>query len=291
MRTVAVPGGPAIAVHDLGGRGPDVFLAHAAGFHGRVWEPVAHRLADRFHCIAYDVRGHGDSVVEGDPDEGWDWATLARDALAVVDGLGLDRPLGLAHSSGATGLLLAETARPGTFAGLYCFEPIGATSDGPTPPPAPDHPMATQARRRRSTFASRQEAEETYGAKPPLSDLSAEGLHAYVEHGFADTEDGSVRLKCRPEHEAHLYEYGFAHDVFRRLTEVACPVVLARGDASRAVPTGVLERWAQRLADGRVEVLAGVGHLAPLEDPGLVAEAAAAAFGRIVRPSGETAPD
>lgn len=281
MRTVPVPGGPAIAVHDLGGQGADVFLAHAAGFHGRAWEPVARRLGDRFHFVAYDVRGHGDSVVDGDPDEGWDWQTLACDALSVVDGIGLHRPLGLGHSSGATALLLAEAARPGTFAALYCIEPIGPPTDD-AHPPMPDHPLVAQARRRRVVFGSRREAEENYAAKPPLADLSPEGLHAYVEHGFADEDDGTVRLKCRPEHEARMYEYGFAHDVRRRLAGVACPVVLARGDASVAVPEGVLEEWAARLPDGRVEVLEGVGHLAPLEDPDVVARGVAAAFGPLL---------
>ncbi|HEX2701430.1 MAG TPA: alpha/beta hydrolase [Acidimicrobiales bacterium] len=289
MRTVAVPGGPAIAVHDLGGHGTEVLLSHAAGFHGLAWQPVARRLAGRFHCIAYDVRGHGDSVVDGDPADGWDWPTLARDALHVVDGLRLHRPLALGHSSGATALLLAEAARPGTFVALYCIEPIGATGDDPHPP-MPDHPMAARARRRRATFASREDAEEAYRAKPPLSDLSPEVLHAYVGHGFADEADGSVRLKCRPEHEAHMYEYGFAHDVYRRLPEVACPVVLARGDASAAIPAGVLERWAERLPHGRVEALPGVGHLAPLEDPDLVASMVAAAFDRIGTPPGGPDP-
>lgn len=284
MRTVAVPEGPALAVHDLGGRGPVVLLAHAAGFHGRAWQPVADRLADRFRCIAYDTRGHGDSTVEGDPAEGWDWYTLARDTLAVVDGLGLDHPLGLGHSSGATALLLAESARPGTFAALYCIEPIGATTDDDPPPPRPDHPMAAQARRRRATFASRRAAEEAYAARPPLGDLSAEGLHAYVEHGFADAGDGSVHLKCRPEHEAHMYEYGFSHDVYRRLGDVGCPVVLAGGADSLAVPPGVLRRWADRLPLGRTEVLGGVGHLAPLEDPDRVARSVAEAFGPLPGP-------
>ena len=78
-----------------------------------------------------------------------------------------------------------------------------------------------------------------------------------------------------------MYEYGFAHDVRLQLAAVACPVVLARGDASVAVLDGVLEEWAARLPDGRVEVLEGVGHLAPLEDPDVVARAVAAAFGRL----------
>lgn len=283
MHAVSVPGGPTIAVHDLGGNGPDVVLSHAAGFHGRAWAPVAVRAADSLHCIAYDTRGHGDSVVEGDPAEGWDWPTLALDALAVVEGLGLDRPFGVGHSSGATALLLAEAARPGTFAGLYCIEPIGAPTTDPPPPPFSDHPMALRARRRVEVFPSRQEAAEAYGSKPPLCDLSAEGMRAYVEHGFTDLPDGSVRLKCRPEHEARMYEYGFSHDAFARLPEVRCPVVLARGSNSRVMTDEVLGRWATRLPSGSTEVLEGVGHFAPLEDPALVADAFVRAFGAMSR--------
>lgn len=278
MHTVTVPDGPTIAVHDLGGAGPHLLMAHAAGFHGRAWTPVAERLAGRLHCIAYDARGHGDSAVEGDPAQGWDWRTLALDALAVVDDLGLDRPFGVGHSSGATALLLAEEARPATFAGLYCIEPIGpATTDRP-PPPFADHPMAVRARRRREVFPSREAATEAYASKPPLSDLSAEGLRAYVEHGFADEADGTVRLKCRPEHEAHMYEYGFSHDAFRRLGDVRCPVVVARGSMSQVMTDEVLHRWAARLPSASTEVLDGVGHFAPLEDPGLVAHAVLRAF-------------
>ena len=57
--------GVTLAVHDLGGDGPPILLAHATGFHGRVWLPVATHLADA-HCWAPDLLGHGDSVV---PDE------------------------------------------------------------------------------------------------------------------------------------------------------------------------------------------------------------------------------
>ncbi|MDP9386973.1 MAG: alpha/beta hydrolase, partial [Actinomycetota bacterium] len=255
-----------LAVHDLGGRGPDVFMTHAAGFHGRVWAPVAHHLASGFHCLALDLRGHGDSGVNAAAT--FEWPRLATDVLAAVDALGLERPRGVGHSSGATLLLLAEARRPGTFAALYLVEPIGVTSDGPPPPPAPDHPLAVRARRRRDSFASLEEAEQAYAARPPFSGFAPEARRAYVEHGFADDGDGGVRLKCRPEHEARMYEHGLSHDVFRRLPDVRCPVVLARGERSDSVRAADVERWAERLPAARMEVLAGLGHLAPLEDPG-----------------------
>lgn len=283
MSTGMVPGNPPLAVHDLGGEGHDLVLAHAAGFHGRAWGPVAERLGGAFHCLAYDSRGHGASVVDDDEATAWDWLTLGADAVRVVDGLGLSRPLGLGHSSGASALLLAEALWPGTFAALYCIEPIGSTTDDP-PPPDPDHPMALRARRRRAVFASRQEAEAAYGTRPPLSELSPEALRAYVSYGFADQEDGSVRLRCHPDHEARMYEYGLAHDAYRRLGDVTCPVVLARGSRSQAVGPETLRRWAARLPQARVDELAGVGHLAPLEDPSVVAGAVTAAFARILGP-------
>lgn len=103
-------------------------------------------------------------------------------------------------------------------------------------------------------------------------------MRAYVEHGFADLDDGTVRLKCRPEHEAHMYEYGLAHDAYRRLGDVRCPVVLARGADSQAVTADVLARWAVRLPNGRVEELVGGGHFAPQQHPDLVARSVTAAF-------------
>ena len=106
MQFVTTPDGNRVAVHDLGGSGPPLLLAHATGFHGMVWAPVAARLAEHFRCISFDERGHGDS----DPAPGgdYDWNGFATDALAVVDALGLGPELVAAgHSCGGALLLLA----------------------------------------------------------------------------------------------------------------------------------------------------------------------------------------
>ncbi|GEM33228.1 hypothetical protein NN3_42350 [Nocardia neocaledoniensis NBRC 108232] len=44
------------------GAGPNVLLLHAGGERRQVWEPVVDRLAaEGFRCIAFDLRGHGQS--------------------------------------------------------------------------------------------------------------------------------------------------------------------------------------------------------------------------------------
>lgn len=265
-----------VAVHVFGGDGPPLLMAHATGFHGRVFEPLAELLSGSFSCVSADLRAHGDSSAP--PEADLDWYGFASDLLAVVDALELARPLGFGHSSGATGLLLAEAERPGTFSSLYCFEPVIVPAD---PPLGRDREnwLAEGARRRRASFASRAEALDHYAARPTLSGFAPEVLRAYVEHGFADGR-GEVRLKCMPEHEALVYEMATAHDCYRRLEEVKCPVVVARGERSESLMPRVAEQVAARLPRARVEVLPGLTHFGPLENPAAVAASLRAAFGR-----------
>ena len=271
---VVAADGVAVAVHHLGGTGPPIVLAHATGLHGRVWRTVAAHLADSFACVSFDERGHGDSGRPADLD--FDWRGFALDALAVVDGLET-APFGVGHSSGATALLLAEQARPGTFRALYLYEPVVIPSD---PPLGRDvgNWLAAGARKRREVFASRDEARDNYARKAPFDRWSPEALADYVEHGFADQPDGSVRLKCRGEDEALVYEMATAHDGFGRMGEVRCPVTVARGGDTEAMSPPALAGLVERLPDARVEVLAGLGHFGPLEDPAAVAASIRAFF-------------
>ena len=54
--------GVEVAAWDLGGSGAALLFAHATGFHGHVWQPLAAHL-DGLHCYSFDERGHGDSTM------------------------------------------------------------------------------------------------------------------------------------------------------------------------------------------------------------------------------------
>jgi pimeloyl-ACP methyl ester carboxylesterase len=262
------PDGLTLALHDLGGDGPPALVVHATGFHGRVFGPLAHRLRDRFHVLAPDLRGHGESGVPADLD--FDWVGFGTDVLTAVDALELDRPVGIGHSCGGAALLLAEQARPGTFSALYCFEPVVLSPDDPTSPEL-SISLAKASRQRREIFASRREAYDNYASKLPLSVLDPRALAAYVDFGVEDLPNGTVRLRCRGEHEALIFERSFDHPAFSRLATVGCPTLVACGSESDSFTPAALTPVAEGLALGRLEVLAGLGHFGPLEQPGLVA--------------------
>jgi pimeloyl-ACP methyl ester carboxylesterase len=244
-----------------------VLLAHPTGFHGLTWAPVAARLVARGRRVfSFDFRGHGDS----DPStDGYRWSEFADDVLAVVDHLGLHGEpslLACGHSKGAAALMLSEVREPGTFARLWCYEPIVFPSDEPLEPQH-DFPLSEGARRRRAVWSSREEALASYAARPPLDALHGDALRAYVDHGLRGRSDGQVELKCRPEDEAAVYAMGVANGVYPRLRDVQCPTVVACGEHTDAITSKLGEMIVERLPHGRLEVMPGVGHFGPMQDP------------------------
>jgi pimeloyl-ACP methyl ester carboxylesterase len=62
-----------------------------------------------------------------------------------------------------------------------------------------------------------------------------------------------------------------AHDAYARLPDVTCPVAVACGSESEGCPPERAQSYVELLPRGRSEVLPGLGHLGPLENPELVA--------------------
>lgn len=289
MRLIPTVDGLSLAVHEMGGSGRPTLLCHATGFHGAVWEPMAAELGPDLERWAIDFRAHGASTLPSGTEISW--TDFRGDVLTVVDGLALANGdvLGIGHSMGGGALLLAEQARPGTFAGLWLFEPIAPPPNAIIPKPdATPNPMLDGAARRRAMFPSAAEALANFASKPPLNVLRADALHAYVRHGFVAAEDGSVHLACRPEDEVQIYRGAARHDAFSRLSEVTCPVVVATGDEA-AGPSMFAQTMVDELPAGRLERFDHLGHFGPLEAPPRVAAAVvafAATLGVVPPPKG-----
>ncbi|MGW5282853.1 SDR family oxidoreductase [Streptomyces collinus] len=89
-------GGVDLCVAELGDPGqPTVMLVHGYPDSKEVWSEVAARLAERFHVVVYDVRGHGRSTVPRPLRGGFTLAKLTDDFLAVADAVSPDRPVHL----------------------------------------------------------------------------------------------------------------------------------------------------------------------------------------------------
>ncbi|MEV1062830.1 SDR family oxidoreductase [Streptomyces sp. NPDC050263] len=89
-------GGIELCVAELGDPSdPTVVLVHGYPDSKEVWSEVAPRLAERFHVVLYDVRGHGRSGAPKPLRGGFTLEKLTDDFLAVVDAVSPDRPVHL----------------------------------------------------------------------------------------------------------------------------------------------------------------------------------------------------
>lgn len=89
-------GGVELCVAELGDPGqPTVVLVHGYPDSKEVWSEVATRLAERFHVVLYDVRGHGRSTAPQPLRGGFTLEKLTDDFLAVADAVSPDRPVHL----------------------------------------------------------------------------------------------------------------------------------------------------------------------------------------------------
>src|SRR3712207_5539058 len=90
---------------DHGGDGPALLLVPGIPAISSDWFPFAERLAERFRVVVYDNRGSGRSDAPLGP---YTVPQLARDAVAVLDALGIER----AHVFGVSlgGMIAQELA-------------------------------------------------------------------------------------------------------------------------------------------------------------------------------------
>ncbi|GAA3908928.1 SDR family oxidoreductase [Streptomyces gulbargensis] len=89
-------GGIELCVAELGDPSrPTVLLVHGYPDSKEVWSRVAVRLAEEFHVVLYDVRGHGRSTAPVPLRGGFTLEKLTDDFLAVADAVSPDRPVHL----------------------------------------------------------------------------------------------------------------------------------------------------------------------------------------------------
>jgi len=86
-QTVTADDGQRVSYLDHGGSGPAVLLLHGHLMDADMFAPQVAALGESYRLIAMDLRGHGGTPADG----GFTYWDLARDALGLLDRLGVAR--------------------------------------------------------------------------------------------------------------------------------------------------------------------------------------------------------
>jgi len=253
-------------------RPPDILFLHATGFNAFSYRTVLAPLAERFHVLAVDARGHGLTDL---PAKRWGYTSWRphRDDLIELIETYLTAPLTLAgHSMGATVSLLVAGKRPELVRGLALIDPV-------IMPPARyesmqlpfmgmamrSAPIVRGARRRRPRFDSREAAFGALRGRGFFKTFPDEALRDYLQDGLVEDGD-QVRLSCSPAYEAATFA-AHRHDPWKALTKAPKPIVILRAEINSTCPEPVARRIKDLRPDARIAMLEGATHALPMERP------------------------
>jgi pimeloyl-ACP methyl ester carboxylesterase len=118
----------AVAISEAG-NGPPVVLLHGLGCGRRMWFHQIPALRERFRVIAYDQRGHGLTDAPAVA-TAYSAAHLARDLVAVLDALKIERAAIVGFSLGGGPALALAASKPERVSRLVLAD-VGAGADDP----------------------------------------------------------------------------------------------------------------------------------------------------------------
>jgi pimeloyl-ACP methyl ester carboxylesterase len=249
------------------GQGEPIVMLHGWPQHWFLWRHVIPLLAPHGRVICPDLRGAGWTDV---PAGGYDRKTMARDVLALLDELGLERVRLVGHDWGGWIGFLLCLGRPERFSRFVALSVV---------PPWPSGD-------RRSLLEVWRVAYQIPIALPGLG-------RRVVEHGGARM---ALRtgLKAFTEHEVHAFTERMKGDrarasellyrtfLARELVpaaigryangRLAVPTLLVVGERDVVIPIRALRAHAARTEALELELVPGMGHFIADEKPDLVAD-------------------
>ncbi len=238
-------------VADAGEGAPALLFLHYWGGSSRTWARTIQALSDTHRCVALDFRGWGRSSKDAGDHR---LATLADDAVAVARELDLQDYLIVGHSMGGKVAQLVAARRPVGLKGLILVAP------------APPTPLAVPEDVRQSYVALYQTRE---GVETVIGNLTPHPLaEASREQIIEDSLRGS------PDAKREWPERGMVEDIAREASKIAAPVhVIAGGDDGVEPEASLRAAFGKVIPGAKFIVIPGVGHMAPLEAPALLAAA------------------
>ncbi|MFZ7127656.1 MAG: alpha/beta fold hydrolase [Desulfobacterales bacterium] len=258
-------GDAALQVLVYEGDGPTLLFQHATGFLPWMWHPIARRLAGACRVVAPYFCDHRES----DPTRGGiGWLQLADDLARLCAALGIERPLLVGHSMGATVLTLAEALYSLGSAGIIMIEPIFLPRDYYRRQwSIEDHPLARRSMYRRNSWTGPLEAKAYLKTKSLFRNWDEEMLDLYVRYGMKEGGAGNLELACPPEKEASIFLGDQQYDPWPVLEKITCPVLILEGGRSENAGIMDLQEAAGRMPNGIYRRIPDAGHLLPMEHP------------------------
>jgi pimeloyl-ACP methyl ester carboxylesterase len=219
-------------------RRPNFLCLHGLVDTLEIWDRLAPPLAERGGVVRVDQRGHGES---GAPPGPYCREDLAADAVAVLDGLGIETAVLVGHSMGGIIAMTTALTYPERVAGLVL---IGTASQC--------------SLKVAGWYARIAEAGESHG-------LAGLARAIYGKDSDRELQGDAAGIAAVTRTLRSLY----SDPLTPKLPEIRCPVLLVVGEKDPMGPKAS-HIIAKQLSAATLEVVPGCGHWIHVERPDAV---------------------
>ncbi|MBI4336955.1 MAG: alpha/beta hydrolase [Chloroflexi bacterium] len=247
---------------DWGGRNePVVLCLHGFAQNAHTWDFAALALCQRYHMLALDQRGHGDSAWA--PDGDYSQEAQVRDAEEFVRVLGLQRFLLMGLSMGGRNAYLYAARHPEQVQALVVVD------TGPE--------TRRQGVQRITSFVAQDDVldsfeafvQRTRGYQPNRPEWQVRGS---LKHNLKRIEDGRWTWKYDavlrdPQYRLRRQQMLAPEAAWQAWGQIRCPTLIVRGAESDILDASVAQRMQQGRASCHLVEVPKAGHLVPGDNP------------------------
>jgi pimeloyl-ACP methyl ester carboxylesterase len=235
---------------DTGGDRPVIAFSHGLFMDHSMFDPQVQALRDRFRCITWDQRGHGQTGDATGPFTYWD---SANDLAALLHHLGVQYAVLAGMSQGGFLSLRAALTHPGLVRALILIDTQAGVEDPERLP----------------YYAGLVERWMTEGVDQELLDIVAALI---LGQGFPDTPRWQEQWRQLTNDNLLTLFTTLAsrEDIHDRLPEIDKPAVVIHGSDDASIRIEKAEMLSEGLGGCSLSVIPGAGHAANLTHPELV---------------------
>jgi pimeloyl-ACP methyl ester carboxylesterase len=231
---------------------PPMILVHGLDRIARTFDHVAPHLATRYHVIAVDMRGHGDS--DWDPQARYVVEDHVGDLEGLVAQLGLRNITLWGNSTGGRVVQVFAGKHPELVARVIA-EDVG--------PERPQQISDSYARRVKQEDQGWTSEEELTAMLLKGAGASEAVVRPYVRYGTRRRADGRIVWKRDP----NLVKGFVATDLWQHVAKIQTPILYVLGGRSAIVPLATQEELRKKLPRVEIVTIPGTGHYPSDEKP------------------------
>jgi pimeloyl-ACP methyl ester carboxylesterase len=234
---------------------PAIVLLHGFQSNAHTWDTFSYSMADTYHVLALDQRGHGDTSWA--PDGDYTSEAFIRDIVGFMDALNLGPAYLIGHSMGGRHAVMVAADHPSKAAKVVIVDTaaelppsiIASLSQAPASAP----PVAQE------TFDTFEAVIVKGTAQYPLTP-ETELRHANY-HNLYRGADGKWRWRWDLTLlERRRLNRSLQMELYPYLQRVQCPTLLIRGQHSPLLTPEIAEKMMQHLSHGRLLEIPDAAH-------------------------------